>query len=149
MTALGLPGYKVLPWEKDEQFVPRDPRGFPELSVATWSTHDTAPITSWWHELEAWERERLAALDKMPLDLPVEQRELALLKLLFSAGSGLTLVLVNELLGDTSRINTPGTVNDQNWTWRLPRPIEDLREDPKVAARFEAIRTLVASSGRL
>jgi 4-alpha-glucanotransferase len=149
MTALGLPGYKVLPWEKDEQFVPRDPRDFPELSVATWSTHDTAPITSWWHELEVWERERLAALDKMPLDLPVEQRELALLKLLFSAGSALTLVLVNELLGDTSRINTPGTVNDQNWTWRLPRPIEDLREDPKVAARFEAIRTLVASSGRL
>ena len=60
MTRLGLPGYKVLPWEKDEQFMPRDPRGFPELSVATWSTHDTQPITAWWDELEDWERERLA-----------------------------------------------------------------------------------------
>ena len=149
MTRLGLPGYKVLPWEKDESFMPRDPRGFPELSVATWSTHDTAPITSWWKDLEPWERERLAALDSIPLDLPDEQRELALLKLLFSARSELTLVLVNELLGDPSRINTPGTVNDQNWTWRLPRPIEDLRDDPKVAARLEAIRLLVAQSGRL
>ncbi len=149
MTRLGLPGYKVLPWEKDEQFMSRDPREFPELSVATWSTHDTLPITAWWDALEPWERERLAALDAIPLDLPEEKRELALLKLLFSAKSDLTLVLVNELLGDKERINTPGTVNDQNWTWRLPRPIEDLREDPEVEARFASIRALVAGSKRL
>lgn len=149
MTRLGLPGYKVLPWEKDEHFMSKDPRGFPELSVATWSTHDTQPITSWWDDLEGWERERLAGLDKIPLDLPPEQRELALLKLLFSARSELTLVLVNELLGDKARINTPGTVNEENWTWRLPRPIEELRADPKIAARFAAIRGLVGASGRL
>lgn len=149
MTRLGLPGYRVLPWEKDERFMPRDPRGFPELSVATWSTHDTAPITAWWADLEPWERERLAALDKIPLDLPDEARELALLKLLFSARSELTLVLVSELLGDKSRINTPGTVSDQNWTWRLPRPIEDLREDPKIRERFAAIRALVDGARRL
>ncbi len=148
MTRLGLPGYKVLPWEKDEHFMSRDPRGFPALSVATWSTHDTQPITSWWDDLEPWERERLALHDRMPLDLPTEEREFALLKLLFSARSELTLLLVNELIGDRSRINTPGTVNDQNWTWRLPRPIEDLREDPKMVARFETIRRLVAESGR-
>jgi 4-alpha-glucanotransferase len=149
MTKLGVPGYKVLPWERGGDFMPYDPRTFPELSVATWSTHDTAPITGWWSELEPWERERLAALDKIPLDLPEHDRELALLKLLFSAKSDLTLVLVNELLGDKSRINTPGTVNDGNWSWRLERPIEDLRDDPAVSSRFDAIRGLVASSGRL
>ncbi|MDB4945670.1 MAG: hypothetical protein JWP97_5204 [Labilithrix sp.] len=149
MKRLGLPGYKVLPWERDEKLVPRDPRKFPALSVATWSTHDTAPITTWWGELEPWERERLAALDDMPLDLPKQERELALLKLLFSARSELTLVLVNELLGDGTRINTPGTVNERNWTWRLPKPIEELREDPEVAERFAAIRELVAASGRV
>jgi 4-alpha-glucanotransferase len=84
----------------------------------------------------------------MPLDLPADKRELALLRLLFSARSELTLVLVNELLGEKTRINTPGTVNDQNWTWRLARPIEDLREDPAVVARFAAIRELVERSGR-
>jgi 4-alpha-glucanotransferase len=149
MTRLGLPGYKVLPWENDEAHMPRDPRGFPELSVATWSTHDTAPITAWWDELEPWERERLAALGGISLDLPEAERELALLELLFSARSELTLVLVNELLGDKTRINTPGTVNDQNWTWRLPRPIEDLRADPTLVERFAAVRRLVAASGRL
>src|SRR5262249_38244567 len=111
-------------------------------------THDTMPITAWWDKLESWERERLAALDRIPLDLPEEQREIALLKLLLSASSDLTLMLVNEVLGDKSRINTPGTVTADNWTWRLPRPIEELREDARVRARFEAIRGLVASSGR-
>jgi 4-alpha-glucanotransferase len=149
MTRLGLPGYKVLPWERDESFIPRDPRAFPELSVATWSTHDTQPITAWWDAFEPWERERIAALDGIPLDLAEGPRELALLKLLFSAKSELTLVLVNELLGNRDRINTPGTVNDQNWTWRLPRPIEELRDDPELAQRFASIRDLVAGSGRL
>ena len=58
-------------------------------------------------------------------------------------------MLVNELLGDKTRINMPGTVNEHNWTWRLPRPIEELAEDPKTVARFAAIRALVAASGRI
>jgi 4-alpha-glucanotransferase len=149
MARLGLPGYKVLPWERNAEFVPHDPKGYPELSVATWSTHDTLPITQWWNELEPWERERLAKLDEIPLDLPEAERELRLLALLFGARSNLTLVLVNELLGDKSRINLPGTVGPHNWTWRLPRPIEDLAADAGIAARFEQIRGLVAASGRL
>lgn len=149
MKTLGLPGYKVLPWERDGNFQPHDPRGYPELSVATWSTHDTAPITQWWYDLHDWERERLAKLDGIPLDLPEHERELALLKLLLSSKSDLTLMLAQEILGEKARINTPGTVNETNWTWRLPRPIEDLREDQKLGARFEAIRSLVAASGRL
>jgi 4-alpha-glucanotransferase len=149
LTRLGVPGYKVLPWERDASFQPYDPRSYPALSVATWSTHDTLPITQWWYELEDWERERIAALDAIPLDLPEPERELALIKLLFSAGSDLALVLVNELLGDKTRINTPGTVVDENWSWRLPRPLEDLEGDPAVVARFEAIRALAGAAGRL
>ena len=148
LTELGVPGYKVLPWERDANFQPHDPRQFPALSVATWSTHDTMPITSWWDAMEPWERERLANVAKMPLDLPQHERELALLGLLFEAGSDLVLVLANELLGDRTRINTPGTVTEENWTWRLPRPIEDLREDAEVRARFARIRELVSGSGR-
>ena len=62
MTRLGLPGYKVLPWERDSKFIPYDPKTFPVLSVATWSTHDTAPITSWWDAFEPWERELCGSL---------------------------------------------------------------------------------------
>jgi 4-alpha-glucanotransferase len=148
LTAMGVPGYKVLPWERDASFQPHDPRQFPELSVATWSTHDTMPITSWWDVMEPWERERLAKLADMPDGLSVEERELRLLGLLFAAKSDLVLVLVNELLGDRTRINMPGTVTPENWTWRLPRPLEDLREDAALRARFDRIRELVSASGR-
>ena len=148
MTRLELPGYKVLPWERDENFIPRDPRAFPELSVATWSTHDTLPITQWWYELADWERERIAKLDGIPLDLPEGERELALVRLLFSSRSDLTLLLAQEILGDKSRINLPGTVTSQNWTWRLDRPIEDLLEDPAVTARLDAIRRLAVATDR-
>jgi 4-alpha-glucanotransferase len=148
MQRLELPGYKVLPWERDENLMPRDPRQFPELSVTTWSTHDTLPITQWWYELQDWERERLAALDGIPLDLPEAERELALFKLLFSSRSALTLLLAQEVLGDKSRINLPGTVTSENWTWRLPRPIEDLRKDPVVTARLDSIRRLAVAARR-
>jgi 4-alpha-glucanotransferase len=148
MSRLGLPGYKVLPWERDDKFIPRDPRAFPELSVATWSTHDTAPITQWWYDLEPWERERLAKLDGIPLDLPEGERELALFRLLMSSRSNLTLLLAQEILGDKTRINLPGTVSADNWTWRMPRPIEELRDDPSVAARLDAIRRLAIATNR-
>jgi 4-alpha-glucanotransferase len=149
MGRLGLPGYKVLPWERDGDFIPRDPRAFPPRSVATWSTHDTAPITQWWYDLEDWERERLAKLDGIPLDLPEHDRELALIKLLFSSSSDLTLLLAQEILGDKTRINTPGTVNDVNWTWRLARPIEELRDDANVSARLDAIGQLASAAKRI
>jgi 4-alpha-glucanotransferase len=148
MQRLELPGYKVLPWERDETFIPRDPRAFPELSVATWSTHDTLPITQWWYELEDWERERLAKLDSISLELPEAERELALIKLLFSSRSELTLLLAQEVLGDKTRINLPGTVTSDNWTWRLTRTVEDLLDDPAVTTRLDSIRRLAAAANR-
>lgn len=148
MSRLELPGYKVLPWERDENFIPRDVKAFPELSVSTWSTHDTAPITAWWYALEDWERERIAKQGDFALDLPEGERELALMRLLFSARSNLTLLLAQEVLGDKTRINMPGVVGPENWTWRLDRPIEDLAADEAVGARLDAIRRLAQESGR-
>ena len=75
-------------------------------------------------------------------------RSLALLRDLYAARSDLALVLAQELLGVRDRINTPATVGAQNWTWRLPKPLEELEADPALAARFETIRRLVDESGR-
>ena len=143
------PGPMILHWDGEAWTTVTHPRAFPELSVATWSTHDTAPITQWWSDLHDWERERLARLDGIALDLPEAERELALFKLLFSSKSALTLFLAQELLGAKERINVPGTVNEQNWTWRLARPIEDLEADPALGQRFAAIRAHAEAFGRL
>ncbi len=144
---LGMPGYRVLPWEKDGSHL-RDPRAFPKDSVASWSTHDTAPIGAWWRDLPAQDRAKLAERAGIPHDGMDEVRSLALLGDLYLAASDLALVLAQELLGVGERINTPATVGRENWTWRLPRPIEDLEGDPRLEARFEAIRRLVEGTGR-
>ncbi len=156
MLDLKLPGYRVLPWEKGDDGVFRDPRAFPRESVAAWSTHDTAPIDAWWPELPAGDRAQLARRAGLSADeqderehqAASERRSMALLADLYGANSDLALVLAQELLGHGDRINTPATVSAQNWTWRLPRPIEDLAEDARLAARLEAIRVLVRAAGR-
>ena len=145
---LGAPGYRVIPWEKDEHQHYRDPARFPAMSVATWSTHDTPPITAWWDELHEGERSELARRAGVSADAPDDARSLALLASLFRSGSELTLVLAQELLGDRERINTPGVVDDTNWTYRLPRPIDELASDARIAARFDAVRAAVEESGR-
>jgi 4-alpha-glucanotransferase len=144
---VGMPGYRVLPWERDDH-VYRDPRAFPKASIASWSTHDTAPIDGWWGEFSVEERAQLAKRAGIPADAPDDVRSLALLRDLYEASSDLALVLAQELLGTRDRINTPATVGPQNWSYRLPSPIEDLEADPHVEKRLDAIRTLVTKAGR-
>ncbi|MDP9033882.1 MAG: 4-alpha-glucanotransferase [Myxococcota bacterium] len=147
LRELQMPGYRVLPWEKDGGHF-RDPRGFPADSVSCWSTHDTPPIVAWWDDLPEEDRAQLAARAGVQEGMDDAARSLALLRDLFEASSNLTLVLVQELLGTRERINVPATVGEQNWTWRLDRPIEDLEADPALVERFDRIRKLVAASGR-
>ncbi len=148
LRELGMSGYRVLPWEKDDGGGYRDPKTFPENAVVSWSTHDTASIVGWWDELPAEDREQLAARAGVTDEMDDGARSLALLKDLYAARSDLALVLAQELLGTRERINTPATVGDQNWTWRLPHPIEDMAASPEVRARLGAIRALVEASGR-
>jgi 4-alpha-glucanotransferase len=148
LQALGMPGYRVLPWEKDDQGRFRDPRAFPEASVASWSTHDTAPIVAWWDDLPEADREALSKRAGLQPSMSDDARSLALLRDLYSSRSDLALILAQELLGLRDRINTPATVGSQNWTWRLPSPLEQLETDARVVARLDAVRGLVVASGR-
>jgi 4-alpha-glucanotransferase len=151
LEGLEVPGYKVIPWEKDDgpnggTF--RDPAKFSPVSVATWSTHDTAPVTAWWDEFTSQEKEQLQKLAGVPAGASEDERTFALLATLFKSGSALTLTLVQELLGEKARINTPGTVGAANWSYRLPKPIEELEADDRVNARFDRIAGLVRGGGR-
>ncbi|WP_394837898.1 4-alpha-glucanotransferase [Pendulispora rubella] len=147
---LEMPGYRVIPWERDYvRHMYRTPDEFQEVSVASWSTHDTAPIVSWWGELQPWEREGLSEVAGIEPKAGDEERWLGLMRSLLHAGSDLTLVLSAEILGEDVRINTPGTVGPENWTYRLPKPVEDLERDPIVGSRMGALLALAKSSGRI
>jgi 4-alpha-glucanotransferase len=148
MATLDMPGYRVIPWEKDEHFRYRNPKDFPFASVATWSTHDTKPITSWWFDLEGWERDQLDDLMQTRGAANGKRHE-AWMRALLGSGSALTLAQAQELLDYPERINLPGSVGPHNWTYRLPRPLELLSTDESIRERFARLRRLVQETGRL
>jgi 4-alpha-glucanotransferase len=158
LHALGVPGYRVMRWEREwdepgRPFIP--PVTYPALSVATSGTHDTDTLASWW--LQAGEAERTAALAAIlpgpaqDAPLPRADREFmpavrdALLEALYGSGSNLLILPVQDVFGWTDRINVPATIDDSNWTWKLPWPVDAM--DAQAAAR-ERQRTLGRWAGR-
>ena len=151
LKTLGLPGYKVMRWEREwneprQPFI--DPVHYAELSVATTGTHDTETLCEWWREAQAGERLEFVRSLRLegkidPLAAVLDAGALdAALDSLYGAGSRLTIVPVQDIFGWDARINTPGTVNDANWKWRLPFSLEGPADDPGRAARIAAIRDL-------
>lgn len=135
MAELGVPGMKVFRWEREwnvEGQPFRDPRSYPAVSVATTGTHDTETMAEWWDNADEEERRRVA---EVPLlrelgctpDLPFTERTRdALLQALLHSGSDLVIFPLQDLFGWRERINTPASVGQQNWTWRLPCPVDAL-----------------------
>jgi 4-alpha-glucanotransferase len=132
MRRLGLPGLKVLRWERhwDEPGQPPvDPREFPSLSVATTGTHDIDP---------------LAATPEGETD---QQRE-AVLHDLLESGSNLALMPLQDAFGWTERINTPAVVDEVNWTWRLPWPVDEWLDRRETMTRARTLHQWTRSAGR-
>jgi 4-alpha-glucanotransferase len=132
----------------------RDPRAYPELSVATTGTHDTSSLAAWWEdELVPDARAALAAVpafaslrdggDRLTPDVHG-----ALLGGLYSAASRLVVLPFIDAYGGRERINVPSTIQDSNWTYRLPWSLDELAGAPgaSLAAR---LRDLALGSGRL
>lgn len=148
LADMSLPGYKIIPWEKEPDETMRDPAGFPEISVASYSTHDTPPLLAFYDSLPPRDRASLAKLAKTTEEAPEPERERALLALLFSARSALAMVLVTEIFGERTRINTPNSVGGHNWTYRLPAPLERLETDARLRARLELFGAMLRDAGR-
>jgi 4-alpha-glucanotransferase len=48
----------------------------------------------------------------------------------------------------TSRFNTPGSVAATNWSYRLPKTVKELDQDPAIHQRSEMFSRLARESGR-
>ena len=157
LAHLGIPGYKVLRWERDweEEGKPfRDPRAYPASSVATSGTHDTEPLADWWDAAPPDERAALAAIDRAQTDSLdpaspfTDQVRDAILELLYAAGSDIVLLPIQDVFGWQDRINTPALISDENWTWRLPWLADDLPGQQAARERAAFVRALAVKYGR-
>jgi 4-alpha-glucanotransferase len=148
LTRLGVPGYKVLRWERewDEPQQPwRDPLAYPEISLATSGTHDTDSLADWYDELSVEDRGALLALPELASlrarapDRFDEGVRDALLDLLYRSGSDLLLLPFQDALGARERVNVPGTVTEENWTYRMPMDVARLAQDGATVARLQGL----------
>jgi 4-alpha-glucanotransferase len=153
LQRLRVPGFRVLRWEQDAG-VFRDPRGYPELSVATSGTHDTSSLAAWWEEeLTPEMRRALAAVPAFAAlhdagDRLTDAVHVALLDGLYGASSALVVVPFIDAYAGRERINVPSTVSAANWTYRLPWTVGELRGEAG-AALGRRLRDLAARSARL
>jgi 4-alpha-glucanotransferase len=157
MSAHGVPGMQVFRWEREWLVPPhpfRDPARYPKAGVATTGTHDTETMAEWWDGASDEERELM-------LDLPafragqfaasdaysVRLRD-ALLTLIAAAKSDFVMFPMQDIFGWRDRINTPASINDENWTWRLPFPVDELMTRPDALERAQFLRSLAQRRGR-
>jgi 4-alpha-glucanotransferase len=164
LARLGVPGYTVLRWERHwnkpgQPF--RDPAQYASTSVATSGTHDTEPMVVWWEQASVEERsavleipsvherikpdERVSVLEYREMSSNLRQ---ALLESLYSGGSDLLILPVQDVFGWRDRINRPATVGDENWTWRLPWPSDRLSAEPQAVAVADQLREWSNRSAR-
>jgi 4-alpha-glucanotransferase len=155
LARLGIPGFKVLRWEREWDVEGRpfkDPAAYPASSVATSGTHDTDTNAQWWDEAPIEERRAVAAVFRglrADPDAPFgDAARDAILDVLFASGSDIALVPIHDVFGWRERINTPALVSDENWTWRLPWPVEDLQTNPIALERAAFLRDLIARTAR-
>jgi 4-alpha-glucanotransferase len=164
LERLQVPGYRVLRWEREwhqpgQPF--RDPARYPARSLATTGTHDTDPLAIAWDDAPPDERHAIGVLAGLSGQAESGQAESAaadrefdndvrdaLLKLLYASGSDLLVLPIQDLFGWRDRINTPATVGDTNWTWRLPWPADRLDDEPEAHERAETLRQWAASTNR-
>jgi 4-alpha-glucanotransferase len=165
LARMEVAGCKVLRWERlwNEDGCPFvDPERYPALSVATSGTHDTEPMVTWWDAAPADEREAVLAIPLVAARLGPEAARAAvsapalpsavrdaLIEVLIASASSLVILPVQDVFGWADRINTPATVNDRNWTWRMPWPNERLAFEPQAAAAVKRLREWCARHGRL
>lgn len=158
LTALGIPGLKVFRWERenwgesDESFIA--PADYPELAVATTGTHDTETLVRWWRATELEERAKLARALSLPPSARLTRPSLSfamldrMLRALYTSPARLVMAPLPDLLGQGARINLPGTVRENNWSYRMPVALDRLKHSPAMCARTAELRRLAQLGNR-
>jgi 4-alpha-glucanotransferase len=164
LQKLRIPGFAIPQFFVDPETRQLIPKGLmPEISVATWGTHDHAPLVTWYNELtrnwkgpnghEPWlELQRLMHFlglnENEPPERFNEKLHQAFLSALLEAKSCWTILVMSDVLGTETRFNQPGTASDANWSQRLDKSLSAFLADPATAPKFAFLRDEIEKTGR-
>lgn len=164
LSKLNILGLRVVRWHRDwgEEGQPYVSLGdYPELSVCTPAVHDSSCLREWW-EREA-DQDVFSSFIGIPSLPNVYNPGTAriILSKIASAASRFRIFQIQDLLHlstrwysadpASERINIPGTMNDFNWTYRLPATIEELMKQEdliRAVAELAAIKPAEKKKGK-
>jgi 4-alpha-glucanotransferase len=158
MARLSVPGCKVLRWERDYQrdghpFL--DPATFSPGSVTLTGTHDTESLAAWWEGAAVDERRAFVDVPSLhalgetdPSVAWTDAFRDRVIEMAYHSRSDHLFMPIQDVFGWRDRINTPATVNEINWTWRLPWPVDQLAQTPDAAERARFCHALSHAAGR-
>lgn len=164
LESLEIPGFKIPQWEREPNDDLTPGADYPRLSLATYATHDHAPVHSFWNDwfhtacsddaaaaTQALEEMNaiLAFCGESPLEKarPFDAEIHAItMRGLMNTNSWLAIPMITDILGTEDRFNVPGAIGDQNWTARLGLRISEI--DRKFASPLKALRQILAQTGR-
>jgi 4-alpha-glucanotransferase len=125
-------------WGKEgEPYIPFEE--YPELSVCTPAVHDSSCLREWWNqEADQKALSDLFGVPSLPRVYNPGTARIVISKIA-AAASRFRVFQIQDLLHlsnrwyaadpASERINVPGTMNDFNWTYRLPALISEIAKD--------------------
>ncbi len=161
LQKLNILSLKVIRWnrawgEDGQPFYPFE--SYPELSVATTSVHDSSTLRQWWND----EKDSVKAYLKLTqnsqfeanLDFNPQIAEFCL-KTSATCKSALFVPPLQDFLyleqslylqnPQDERINVPGSVNEFNWTYRMPLSVEELATKSNLIKKIQEIVNIHAN----
>lgn len=169
LAELGIAGMKVPQWEFEGGTIAKGD-SYPELSFATYATHDHLPMKAQWEQqLATWRDESqeniherqeagqflgslcdFAGIEREGDEFPeyTEEVRRQLLEALSRSQSVYVGIMIADLLGLTERINVPGILDGSNWSWRLEPTVEELSRNQPWQDRIASTKKGLIESGR-
>ena len=161
LVSLGIAGFKIPIWEKENDGQLIDGKSYQRLSLSTYATHDHPPLKAYWEGLNSaagignghalYEMQCLANFagirEKMPLPFS-DEIHMTLVAALFRVNSWIAILMITDLFGSDRRFNIPGEFAESNWSERLPEPVAKWKDNPRIVAIIERIRPLLKETGR-
>jgi 4-alpha-glucanotransferase len=165
LQKLGVPGFRIPMFFRDQSGRYSDPKQYPRLSLAQPTTHDHPPLAAAW--AECWRnidagrdvdsnRYELRAMmefaglkdSEPPREFSAQLHE-GFTRAVLGSSSWLVVFQITDVFGMTARFNTPGAVAATNWSYRLPRTVKELDEDPELQRQTEMFSRLAQESDRV
>ena len=123
-------------------FEPNPPEQWPEQALGAVTTHDLPTVAGVWTGADPQAsamRDRLRDRAGVQDDASLDDVTVDAYRALSRAACSVVVATLEDALQVPERPNQPGTTEATNWSQALPLPLEDIEQDPRVAAVGDAM----------